>query len=105
MRETLKSLARAAAFVVVLPALISFFIRTSIIGRDRALEGSSQMLALIPGIVGQYLRQAFLSQTIAGCAPTATISFGTILSKTGARIDDNAYVGPGCSLGLVHIGK
>ena len=105
MRETLKSLARGTAFVFVLPALISFFIRTSIIGRDRALEGSSQMLALIPGIVGQYLRQAFLAQTIAGCAPTATISFGTILSKTGARIDDNAYIGPGCSLGLVHIGK
>ncbi len=105
MRESLKSLARGAAFVVVLPALASYVIRASVIGRDRALEGSSQMLALVPGILGQYLRQAFLAQTIAGCAATATISFGTILSKTGARIDDRAYIGPGCSLGLVHIGE
>lgn len=104
MRESLKTVARGVAFVFVLPSLASFFVRSSIIGRDRALEGSTQALALVPGIIGQYLRQAFLAQTIAGCAPSATVSFGTILSKTGARIDDRAYVGPGCSLGLVHIG-
>ena len=61
------------------------------------------MLALLPGIWGQYLRQAFLARAIAHCAPTATISFGTIFSKAGARIDDRAYVGPGGFLGLVHI--
>ncbi|HXT70278.1 MAG TPA: hypothetical protein VN700_11015 [Vicinamibacterales bacterium] len=105
MRESLKSFARGVAFVFVLPALASYFIRAGVIGRDRALEGSSQMLALVPGIIGQYLRQAFLAQTIAGCAPSATVSFGTILSKTGARIDERAYIGPGCSLGLVHIGE
>ena len=34
---------------------------------------------------------------------TATIEFGTVFSKAGARIDKRAYVGPGCHLGLVHI--
>ncbi len=103
MREALKSVGRALAFFVVLPALLSFAIRGAILGRDRALEGSTQLLALLPGIWGQYLRQAFLARAIAHCAPTATISFGTIFSKAGARIDDRAYVGPGGFLGLVHI--
>jgi acetyltransferase-like isoleucine patch superfamily enzyme len=49
------------------------------------------------------MRQAFLSRTLRGCAPTATVSFGTIFSKTGARLDDRVYVGAGCALGLVHI--
>ena len=103
MRETLKAIARGAAWLAVVPSLASFAVRASFLGRDRALEGSTQFLALVPGITGQYLRQAFLAHTLAGCAPTATVSFGTIFSKTGARLDDRVYVGPGCSLGLVHI--
>jgi acetyltransferase-like isoleucine patch superfamily enzyme len=103
MREGLKATARIVALVAVLPALVSYYVRSAILGRDRALEGSTQLLSLCPGIAGQYLRQAFLAQTIAGCAPTATVSFGTVFSKAGARIDERAYIGPGGFLGLVHI--
>src|SRR5439155_9378259 len=94
---------RTAALICVLPALISYSIRASIFGRDRALEGSTQLLALVPGVLGQYLRQAFLARTLAACHQTAIISFGTIFSQTGARIDEHVYVGPGCYLGLVHL--
>jgi virginiamycin A acetyltransferase len=103
MRELLKGLARAAATVAVAPALLSYAVRRSVLGPDRALEGSTQALALIPGVVGQYLRRAFLARTIASCDPTATIAFGTLFSQTGARLDAYCYVGPGCHLGLVHI--
>lgn len=103
MREALKSIGRGAALIVVLPGLLSYAIRSAVLGSDRALEGSTQLLSLVPGIPGQYLRRAFLARVLEHCAPTATISFGTIFSKAGARIDDRAYVGPGCFLGLVHI--
>src|SRR5262245_24901927 len=91
MRELAKNAARAVSYVCILPALASFAIRTLVIGKDRALEGSTQFLSLVPGLPGQYLRRAFLSQSTAHCAPSATIAFGTIFSKSGARIDDNAY--------------
>jgi len=103
MREALKATGRALALIAVLPALLSFAIRSALMGQDRALEGSTQWLALAPGVLGQYLRRAFLARTIAHCAPTVTIGFGTIFSKAGARIDDRAYIGPGGFLGLVHI--
>jgi acetyltransferase-like isoleucine patch superfamily enzyme len=83
--------------------ILSFWIRAWIIGSDRALEGSSQALAIVPGLCGQYLRRAFLSAALAHCHPTASICFGTIFSRTGARIDENVYIGPGCRLGLVHV--
>ena len=102
MREAFKAALRGVALVVVLPALSSFVIRSLFIGRDRALEGSTQALALIPGLLGQYVRRAFLSATIAHCASSAVVSFGTIFSSTGARIDERAYIGPGGYLGLVH---
>jgi virginiamycin A acetyltransferase len=103
MRAALKAFGRAVALLAVAPALVSYAIRGAIIGRDRALEGSTQMLALIPGLPGQYLRRAFLARTIAGCHSSATIGFGTIFSQTGARIDERVYVGARCHLGLVHI--
>jgi virginiamycin A acetyltransferase len=103
MREAFKAGMRGLAFVFVLPALISFRIRACFIGRDRALEGSTQMLALVPGLIGQYLRRAFLARSIVACHETAAVCFGTIFSQTGARIDERAYVGAGCFLGRVHI--
>jgi virginiamycin A acetyltransferase len=103
MRENIKSCARALAFVAVMPSLISYSLRSLVLGKDRALEGSTQLLALLPGVFGQYLRQAFLARALVRCAPTATVSFGTVFSKSGATLDDRTYIGPGCFLGLVHL--
>jgi acetyltransferase-like isoleucine patch superfamily enzyme len=103
LREAVKGAAFAAATVLVSPALISFQLRARVMGRDRALAGSTQALALVPGVLGQYLRRAFLARTLVRCHPSATIEFGTIFSKAGAIIDERAYVGPRCHLGLVHL--
>lgn len=102
-REFLKRLARGGALLAVSPELALYWLRAQLMTRDRALEGSSQMLSLVPGVVGQYLRRAFLSRVLAECHETATIEFGTIFSQTAARIEAGAYVGPRCHLGLVHI--
>ena len=103
MREGLKAIARGIATLAILPTLVSFYLRAAVLGGDRALEGSTQALSLIPGILGDYLRRAFLMRALANCAPTATIQFGTIFSQRGARLDANVYVGPRCHLGLVHL--
>ena len=103
MREGLKAVARALATLVVLPALVSFQIRRRFIGADRALQGSTQLLSLVPGLGGNYLRRAFLAWTIAECDPSATLAFGTLFSQTAARIEANVYVGPRSFLGWVHL--
>ena len=74
-------------------------LRARVMGPDRAIEGSSQAWALLPGLVGQYLRRAFLSRALASCARTATIEFGTIFSSARASIGERAYIGPRCHLG------
>jgi virginiamycin A acetyltransferase len=103
MRELLKHAARGVASVVVSPLVASFLVRARLFGRDRALEGSTQALASLPGITGQYLRNAFLRAALEQCHPSVTVCFGTIFSRAGARIDENVYIGAGCSIGLVHI--
>ncbi len=104
MKTLLKGAVRTLATLVVLPQLISFTIRAAIMGRDRALVGSTQLLSLVPGLTGQYLRRAFLARVLeGGCAGSALVEFGTLFSQAGARIDENVYVGPRCHLGLVHL--
>jgi acetyltransferase-like isoleucine patch superfamily enzyme len=105
MNEGLKAVARTVATIVVAPQLGSYHLRAAVIGKDRALEGSAQLLALVPGLIGQYLRRAFLAHVIDYCAPTAVIGFGTLFSQVGCRIDDHVYIGPRCHLGLVHLEK
>jgi virginiamycin A acetyltransferase len=105
MKEIAKAAARTIATIVIAPWVASFRVRARIIGADRALEGSTQLLALVPGLAGQYLRRAFLMRTLAGCHETAAIEFGTIFSRVGARIDEHAYIGPRCHIGLAHIGR
>jgi virginiamycin A acetyltransferase len=105
VREVLKALARGLAILAVIPCLLSYAVRRLILGSDRALEGSTQALALVPGLIGEYLRRAFLAQTLDFVDPSATIQFGTLLSQTGSRLERNVYVGPRCHLGRVHLEK
>jgi acetyltransferase-like isoleucine patch superfamily enzyme len=102
-RTTLKRVAYFCAVLAVLPALASYHLRTLVVGRDRALEGSSQAFSLVPGIVGQYLRRAFLGRVLAQCDWTVTVEFGTQFSTAGARLESDVYIGPGCHIGLAHL--
>src|SRR6266851_5496027 len=100
-RELLKAVARGSASLLVLPWLLVYWCKVPFVGRDQALEGSSESLSRIPGLWGQYMRRAFLARVLAECHPTASIGFGVLFSKTGARIGANAYIGPRCHIGLV----
>jgi acetyltransferase-like isoleucine patch superfamily enzyme len=91
------------ALLLVLPLWLSFRIQATLIGRDRALLYASELLALLPGLSGRYLRRAFLACVLEQCHPTASIGFGTLFSKAGARIGANVYIGPRCDIGLVDL--
>lgn len=105
MRQFIKLILILFANLLVLPLLLLHALKVVLLGKDRALEGSTQLLALFPGISGQYLRRAFLGWTLKHCHRSATISFGVIFSKTDCRIAENVYIGPYCSIGSVHIGR
>jgi virginiamycin A acetyltransferase len=104
MKQALKTLVRAAAAIAILPQLASYRIRSLFLGSDGALEASMQLLSLIPGLSGQYLRRAFLASVLeGGCAKSVVIEFGCLFSQAGSKIEENVYIGPRCHLGLVHL--
>jgi virginiamycin A acetyltransferase len=103
LREGVKLTLRGVAHVIATPFVLSFAVRAAVVGRDRAIQSSTQLLALVPGLTGQYVRRAFLSRTIDACHHTVVVEYGTTLSRAGARLDERVYIGPGCHLGLVHV--
>ena len=105
LRDTIKAAAQGAATLAVVPSLCSFYVRAPIVGADRALMASTQAWGVIPGLLGQYLRRAFLRRVLAHCASTAAIEFGTSFSDVGTRIGDYAYIGPNCHIGFADIGR
>lgn len=104
IRDAAKSMARALALLAVVPVLLCFRVSERILGPDRALHGATQTLALVPGLLGQYLRRALLTRTLASCHPSATVEFGTIFSKAGASLGEGVYIGPMSHIGLAQIG-
>ncbi|MCX8140254.1 MAG: acyltransferase [Gemmataceae bacterium] len=103
LKRWLKAAARALALILVLPLLLLYRLQSGLFGPDRALESASQLLSLLPGITGQYLRRAFLQQVLAHCHSSVLVEFGTLFSQCGAVLEENVYVGPRCLLGLVHL--
>lgn len=99
----MKAAIRGVCVVLVLPVWVQHRLWSLLIGRDRALETCTQTLAGVPGLTGVFLRRAFLGLVLTKCAKDAEISYGTLMSQTGAVIDENVYVGPRCHLGLVHL--
>jgi virginiamycin A acetyltransferase len=104
-KQVAKAAAHAAATAVVAPVVAWYIAASLVLGPDRALEGTSQALALLPGLPGVYLRRAFLAGVLARCDRSAQVSFGTLFSQAEAEIGENVYVGPGCFLGLVRLEK
>lgn len=105
MKAAVKFGFHALCVVLVAPLLVVYWLSSIAFGKDRALEGASQTVAVLPGLPGIYLRRAFLSCVLARCASNAEVHFGTLFSQAGARLDEHVYVGPNCHLGLVHVQK
>ena len=103
MRDAVKLAADALALALVLPLVLCYRLSALALGPNRALEGSSQLVSLFPGVGGVYLRRAFLRTTLAGCARSAEVHFGTVFSQAGAKIGESVYVGPRCHLGWVRL--
>jgi virginiamycin A acetyltransferase len=93
MKDFLKSTAERAATLLVLPAVLLYWLGCGAVGADKAFPGWSQAIALVPGLSGAYLRRAFYHLILPRCEPGCFLGFGTVFSHPTAEIGRNVYVG------------
>ena len=101
-----KRAAEALATVLVLPLALAFRL-VERVGRrtDELYQGFSQFASLWPGLTGDFMRRAFYRLTLADCARSCTIRFGTIFATPQVSIGEGVYIGAYCNIGHADIGR
>ncbi len=105
LKTLLKALLIAVSTVLVSPIFVGYLFQRLVLGADRATYNATQLLALFPGLTGQYLRKALLPLVVARCHPSVTVEFGAIFSKAGVELEQDVYIGPYSCIGWARIGR
>ena len=101
MKLVFKRCVQALFLCLAFPAaLLAGFGRVTL-----AFEFFAQSFALIPGVIGDYLRSGFYKLTLAACPLDFRIQFGSFFAHPQARVARHVYIGAYCVLGLVEIGE
>lgn len=101
MKELAKPIAACIALLAVMPAFVCYSVGRMVFGAERVFPGWSQVLSLIPGHCGAYLRRAFYRLVFQECGAGTWIGFGAVFSHPNCSIGRNVYVGSYCCLGQV----
>ena len=104
--HVLKHFGNLIAFVLVLP-LVAFYrvgVWVSPRRKDNTFQGCSQLVSLIPGFTGVFLRRAFYRRTLTACSPRCHIGFGTLFATPEVRIGHDVYIGARCMIAHADIG-
>jgi acetyltransferase-like isoleucine patch superfamily enzyme len=70
---------------------------------DGLFLGCSELLSMIPGFPGIYVRRGFYKMALDKCPSDCHIGFGTIFAHPQVRIGGRVYIGLGCMLGKLVI--
>jgi acetyltransferase-like isoleucine patch superfamily enzyme len=104
MKALFKKTLRALCLFLVFPLWVLYAALGALAGRTTVFYGFSQLMGLIPGITGNYLRHAFYHLSLARLGEDACICFCATISHPDTEIGSNAYIGPFSNLGLCLIG-
>lgn len=104
MKNAVKKLFSALFFLLALPLYLYYRCESLLLGQERSFPGMSQLLSLVPGLTGAYLRKGFYRLALARCSDDCYIGFGTIFSHAGTAIGRRVYIGARCTIGDVTLG-
>jgi virginiamycin A acetyltransferase len=65
---------------------------------------AAQACALVPGVVGDYIRIVFYKLTLKQCSLYSRVSFGSFFAHPNVVLGRGVYIGPYCILGCCSIG-
>jgi virginiamycin A acetyltransferase len=105
MKAVIKQILFMVCALLMAPITLLYFVFSSMLKKDAVLTSYSQLLSLIPGKVGVYLRAGFYRFVFTHCSPDAVISFMVLFSQADTEIAEGVYLGAQCNIGRSSIGK
>lgn len=105
IRNLLKGGMGVVCTVLISPVYGSYLLTGLIADRDELFASYSQLMSLIPGKTGCYLRNSFYRLVMNDCKHGVVISFGTLFSQRDTDIGAGTYIGPQCNFGSCSVGR
>lgn len=105
MKKLLKFTMTRASILLVSPLILIFGIVSLRLNKNSWFMTVSQLLSVIPGVTGSYIRKGFYHYAMERCSLDCSIGFGTLFSQWDTEIADGVYIGPQCNIGKSRIDK
>ena len=99
-RLILKRSLQLASLVLAFPAALACWFG----GLRTPYTLLAHAFALLPGIIGDYLRVAFYRMTLSSCSADSRIGFGTVFAHPEASVGPMVSIGLYCIIGRASIG-
>ncbi len=104
MKRLLKCFLYCVAVVLVAPLAIPERLARKLTGRDFFFEFQSELLALVPGKTGQFIRNAYYFLTLRRCPLHCTLLAGMMFTHSDAEVGKCVYIGAYCVIGTATLG-
>ena len=105
IKHYLKAISRALFTLVALPLFLIYRILAAAGAGDGAFAALAQLVSLVPGRIGTYLRAAFFHLACNQTSQEISIGFLTLLSHADTTIETGVYIGPQGNIGMCRIGR
>lgn len=98
MKNWIKKVFFLVALFFVSPPFLIYKINSLFLTKEIAFQGISQLMSLMPGLIGNHIRKGFYWLSLNKCSPECTISFGTLFSSPNCEIGRYVYIGANCMI-------
>jgi carbonic anhydrase/acetyltransferase-like protein (isoleucine patch superfamily) len=103
IRSVVRDALSLVCVVLTLPLWVAARLEALLTRSESVFGFCSELLSLVPGQPGLFLRRAFYCMTLEACALDCWIGFGTTFAHRQVRIGRGVLISNRCSLGMVTI--
>ena len=104
-RRVFKAIVFGLSFLLTSPLIIFAWFEKANSSSEWAFLGFGQLLSLVPGVLGIYLRGAYYYGTLRECSWETHIGFGSFFTHREACVGSNVSTGSYCVIGHACIGR
>ncbi len=107
MRQRIKKTINILCQITVLPLVLPCKLEEWLVSRnaETVFHICTNLVALLPGLPGVFLRRAFYSMTLEICSINCHIGFGSLFSHRNATVEKHVYIGNYSMVGAAHLGE
>lgn len=107
MKQLIKISLNVICQLIVLPLVIPCKLEEWLVSRhaETVFPICTNLIALLPGLPGIFLRRAFYSLTLEKCSTHCHIGFGSLFSHRNATVEKHVYIGNYSMIGAAHLGE